>query len=67
MSRLGKSQLYLGKVVPPEEIVNRIEQVTGDEIRKLAMEKLDPGSFALASVGPWGDSRVLEETVGKLL
>ena len=67
MSRLGKSQLYLGKVVPPEDIVLRIEKVTGDDIRKLAMEKLDPNNFALASVGPWGDCKTLEETVGKLL
>ncbi|MCL5058354.1 MAG: insulinase family protein [Actinobacteria bacterium] len=67
MSRLGKSQLYLGKVVPPEEIVLRIEKVTGDEIRKLAMEKLDPNNFALASVGPWDDCKALEEAVSKLL
>lgn len=67
MSRLGKSQLYLGKVVPPDEIVQRIERVTGDDIRKLAMEKLDPGKFALASVGPWGDCKSLEESIGKLL
>ncbi|MFZ5645759.1 MAG: M16 family metallopeptidase [Bacillota bacterium] len=67
MSRLGKSQLYLGKVVPPEEIVQRIEKVTEEEIISLAREKLNPKNFALASVGPWTDCKILEEAVGKLL
>ncbi len=61
MSRLGKSQLYLGKVVSPEEIVKRIEKVTAEDIVKLAGEKLGRGNFALASVGPWADCKTLEE------
>ncbi|KJS00667.1 MAG: zinc protease [Peptococcaceae bacterium BRH_c4a] len=67
MSRLGKSQLYLGKVVSPEEIVQKIEKVTAEEIVILAAEKLNPNNFALASVGPWDDSGCLEKTVGKLI
>ena len=67
MSRLGKSQLYLGKVVSPEEIVQKIERVTAEEIIALAGEKLDPNNFALASVGPWDDGGCLEGTVGKLI
>ncbi|MCL6477023.1 MAG: insulinase family protein [Peptococcaceae bacterium] len=61
MSRLGKSQLYLGKVVSPEEIVQRIEKVTIEDIKNLAGEKLDPDNFAMASVGPWDDCRLLEK------
>ncbi|MBF7082384.1 insulinase family protein [Desulfallas sp. Bu1-1] len=61
MSRLGKSQLYLGKVIPPEEIVRRIMAVTDEDIRDLARTMLKPDNFCLASVGPWENEKVLEE------
>lgn len=61
MSRLGKSQLYLGKVIPPEEIVRRIMAVTDEDIRDLARTMLKPDNFSLASVGPWENEKVLEE------
>lgn len=61
MSRLGKSQLYLGKVVSIEEIVRKIENVTTDDIVNLAGERLKPADFAIASVGPWDDCVLLKE------
>lgn len=67
MSRMGKAQLYLGKVVPPEEIVRRIEKVTVEGIIKLARERFSPGNFAIASVGPWDDCKLLEDAAGRLL
>ncbi|MCL6612384.1 MAG: insulinase family protein [Peptococcaceae bacterium] len=67
MSRLGKSQLYLGKVVTPEEIVQRIEKVTVGDIKSLARERFNPRNFAIASVGPWDDCRLLEEVAGRAL
>ncbi len=65
MSRLGKSQLYLGKVVPPEEIVAKVEKVTGEDIINLANEMLRPELFSVASVGPWDDCKILETAVGR--
>jgi predicted Zn-dependent peptidase len=67
MSRLGKSQLYLGKVVSPEEIVNKVNKVTISEIQELAKEVLDPKGFSLASIGPWDDCGSLERTISNLL
>lgn len=61
MSRLGKSQLYLGKVIPPDEIVRRVMAVSDDDIKELARAKLRPENFSLASVGPWDDGDVLRE------
>jgi predicted Zn-dependent peptidase len=66
MSRLGKSQLYLGKVVTPEEIVNRVNEVTINDIQELAEEMLDPDGFSLASIGPWDDCGSLIRTIGNL-
>lgn len=55
MSRLGKSQLYLGKVIPPEEIVALVNKVTADEIQELSIQMLKPENFSLAAIGPWED------------
>ena len=63
MSRLGKSQLYLGKVLSPEEIVNKVNKVTIGDIQELAREVLDPDGFSLASIGPWDDCGSLEKTI----
>ncbi|MCL5935533.1 MAG: insulinase family protein [Firmicutes bacterium] len=67
MSRLGKSQLYLGKVVSPDEIVQRIEKVSGQDIRNLAGERFIPREFAIASVGPWDDCSLLERAAERIL
>jgi predicted Zn-dependent peptidase len=66
MSRLGKSQLYLGKVIPPEEIVARVERVSDEDIIILANEMLRPELFSMASVGPWDDCRLLEVAAGRI-
>lgn len=55
MSRLGKSQLYLGKVVSPEEIVKKVNKVTVAEIQELATEMMGPERFSMATIGPWED------------
>jgi len=55
MSRLGKSKLYLGKVIPTDEVVARINKVTAEEIQELAKNMLKPESFTLAAIGPWKD------------
>lgn len=68
MSRLGKSQLYLGKVVPPEEIVQKVNRVSAQDVREVVREFLKPEKFSLASIGPWDDSgnlkRILEGLKG---
>ncbi len=53
MSRLGKSQMYLGKVIPQEEIVKRINSISNERIKEVAANILVPDKFCLASVGPW--------------
>jgi len=65
MSRLGKSQLYLDKVVSPDEIVNRIMEITDADIKDLARTILKPENFCIASVGPWDDGKILEEILTK--
>lgn len=64
MSRLGKSQLYLGKIIPPEEIVEKLNKVTIEDIQELAFEMLDPVNFSLATIGPWADGGNLMKALG---
>ncbi len=63
MSRLGKSQLYLDKVVSPNEIVKRIMSISDSDIKDFARTFLKPGHFCMASVGPWDDGGILKEIV----
>lgn len=66
MSRLGKSQLYLGKVIPPEEIVSLVNKVTADEIQELSKQMLKPENFSLAAIGPWEDCGNLNKILAEL-
>lgn len=65
MSRLGKSQLYLGKIVPPEEVVQKLNQVTVADIQTLAADMLKPEDFSLATIGPWTDCGNMEKALDK--
>lgn len=55
MSRLGKSQLYLGKVLSPDEVVDKLNKVTLADIQELASVFLQPDHFSMATIGPWED------------
>lgn len=59
MSRLGRSQMYLGQVIPPDEIVRRINSIDNDQVKEVAGEILVPHQFCAASVGPWGDVELI--------
>ncbi|HUW65618.1 MAG TPA: pitrilysin family protein [Spirochaetia bacterium] len=66
MSRLGKSQLYLGTVIPPAELVERVAAVTREDIARVAGELFRPELFALASIGPWQDEGEFRAIAGRL-
>lgn len=66
MSRLGKSELYLGKVVPPEEVVQRIEEVTAEQVRSLAGAMFRADKLAMATIGSWCDVMAWKEAVSRL-
>jgi len=67
MSRLAKSQLYLGKVITPEQVIERINRVTVSQIKEIACSLLDWENFAIASVGPWNDCAALQTAATKTL
>jgi len=51
MSRLAKNEIYHGRVVPVDELVDSIESVTPEAVMELAREVLDPDRQAIVSLG----------------
>ncbi len=55
MVRLAQNELLLGRVMAMEEVVRRLEAVTGDDIRELAREMFQSERMALTVLGPVAD------------
>ncbi|MEW6616375.1 MAG: pitrilysin family protein [Thermodesulfobacteriota bacterium] len=51
MSRLAKSEIYFGKFITVDEIINGIEKVTSEEITHLAEEIFNKDYLSLAVLG----------------
>jgi len=52
MVRLAQNEIHFGRYVPIEEIVKRIETVTGADILELANFIFQPGQMSLTILGP---------------
>lgn len=52
MARMAKSLMYHGRIVPVDEVVNRIEQVGLDDVRQAAELIFQPENCALLVLGP---------------
>jgi len=59
-SRLAKSEMYFGRFVPTQEIIEGIDQVTADDVRTLAGQIFQAGALSLTALGP-----VTEEEIPK--
>ncbi len=46
MIRLGKQELYFGRVIPVDETIEELEAVTAEEVQTFAGEFLSPESFS---------------------
>lgn len=52
MSRIAESILTFGRIVPVDEVIQRIREVTPAEIRAVAARYLRAECFAVSSIGP---------------
>jgi predicted Zn-dependent peptidase len=55
---LGSQELLLGRILTVDEVVQRIDAVTIDDVRRVTREVLDPAKANLAAVGPFEDDSV---------
>ncbi|MEN6357211.1 MAG: pitrilysin family protein [Armatimonadota bacterium] len=53
MSRLAKSEMYFGRLVRLEEIIDSIMAVTKDDVASVASQLFDDSKFAIAAIGPF--------------
>ncbi|MBI5837795.1 MAG: insulinase family protein [Candidatus Eisenbacteria bacterium] len=52
MSQLARSEIYLGRRVRVEEVVDRLERVTEQDVMRVAQEHLDPALQRVSALGP---------------
>lgn len=65
MSRLAKSELYLGRITPPDEVVARLQAVSADQIKRVANELFDAGRFSMATIGSWCEHEEWEPALSR--
>jgi predicted Zn-dependent peptidase len=53
MSRLAKSEMYFGRIVRLDEIIQSIMKVTKDDVAAVASSLFDESKFAIAAIGPF--------------
>ena len=51
MNRIGFGELYLGGSLSTDEVIERYDHVTLDDIKDLAQKLLDPGAMSFSAVG----------------
>ena len=52
MGRIANSQLYFGRLISFDEVIRKLDAVTGDDILRVARAVLHKESSALAVIGP---------------
>ena len=58
-SFVAQQELYYGKIIQPEEMIDRVEAVTAEQIQMLSNEFFTRSSLNLAAVGPFKDQDFL--------
>ncbi|TFH58389.1 MAG: insulinase family protein [Candidatus Zixiibacteriota bacterium] len=66
MTRLAQNELYLRRIVPVDEVLTAIDQVTADDLQRLANSLLTDDTLCLQLLGPVSqvDFSALDLTVG---
>jgi predicted Zn-dependent peptidase len=61
---IGSQELLLDNILTVDEVVERIDAVTRDDLERVGRELLQPSRAALAVVGPYPDSKTFEGLIG---
>lgn len=52
---LAKHEVLYGEVLTPEAIETAVDQVTADDVFRVAQDLLRPEAMVMAGIGPWND------------
>ncbi|MEI9814847.1 MAG: insulinase family protein [Acidobacteriota bacterium] len=58
MANLARQETYFGSFMSMDEMLNRVERVTAEEVQVLAQRFFQPKQMAVAMLGPLGDFRI---------
>ena len=61
MVRLAQNETHFGRFIPLQEVVDKVEAVTADEILELAESLLQDNRFALTMLGPVSDKEAYND------
>jgi predicted Zn-dependent peptidase len=61
MVRLAQNEIHFGRYIPLQEVVNKIEEVTADDIIDLASTLFDNDQLAITMLGPVPDKKEYED------
>jgi predicted Zn-dependent peptidase len=56
MNRIGKATVTGTELLPIDQIIDRIDQVTAPDVQELAREFWQPDALSLAAIGPDPDA-----------
>lgn len=65
MSKLARSELYYGRQITLDEIIQRIDGVTPDAVRRMAGGIFMPATLAMAAIGPFKEHATLRDDLEK--
>ena len=60
MTALARNELYFGRQVTPEEIIEQIEAVGSEQIRMLAGKMFRPEALTVAALGPVSEEDLVD-------
>ena len=66
MSWAAADLLRFGKIIDPDDVVNRIQQVTASEVQAVARELFRTSRLRLAVIGPTKDAKAIEQELKRL-
>jgi predicted Zn-dependent peptidase len=67
MSRLANSEIYLGRVIPIEEVLSKIEEVTLKNVMEIAGQYLKKELMSVVTLGPGMEEEKIRETIRKVM
>ena len=65
MSRLGKTELTYNRVLLPEEVIEKMAQVTLDDVKRLIGRLWQKEKISILTLGPSGHEAVLKDLLAK--
>lgn len=63
---IGSQEATYGEIKTPEEVMERIEAVTAEEVQQLAQELFRPERLSLALIGPYSDPKPFSDLLEAL-